>query len=283
MTNIGIVPPQPGFLEAVRALCDETGTLLINDETHTLSAGPGGCTQAYGLHPDAVTIGKAIAGGIPIGAYGVTEELAGRILGDPDADLVDQGGIGGTLAGNALASAAARATLEHVLTDDAFAHMTELATRYTDGVQGVLDEFRVPWVIVRLGARAEYRFTPVVPRTGSESRAAHDARARRVPAPLHDQPRDLHDAVPQHGAHVPGDLRGGRRPPHGGVRRGGRGALRLGVEAEAEAVQRAQPQIAAAACGLRPLGGAARDLDERQAQRLRRERQRPRLARSGAR
>ena len=175
MTNIGIVPPQPGFLEAVRALCDETGTLLINDETHTLSAGPGGCTRAYGLHPDAVTIGKAIAGGIPIGAYGVTEELAGRILGDPDADLVDQGGIGGTLAGNALASAAARATLEHVLTDDAFAHMAELATRYTDGVQGVLDEFRVPWVIVQLGARAEYRFTPVVPRTGSESRAANDA------------------------------------------------------------------------------------------------------------
>ena len=175
MTNIGIVPPQPGFLEAVRALCDETGTLLINDETHTLSAGPGGCTRAYGLHPDAVTIGKAIAGGIPIGAYGVTEELAGRILGDPDADLVDQGGIGGTLAGNALASAAARATLEHVLTDDAFAHMAELATRYTDGVQGVLDEFRVPWVIVQLGARAEYRFTPVVPRTGKESRAASDA------------------------------------------------------------------------------------------------------------
>jgi glutamate-1-semialdehyde 2,1-aminomutase len=175
MTNIGIVPPQPGFLEAVRALCDETGTLLINDETHTLSAGPGGCTRAYGLHPDAVTIGKAIAGGIPIGAYGVTEELAGRILGDPDADLVDQGGIGGTLAGNALASAAARATLEHVLTDDAFAHMAELATRYTDGVQGVLDEFRVPWVIVQLGARAEYRFTPVVPRTGNESRAANDA------------------------------------------------------------------------------------------------------------
>jgi glutamate-1-semialdehyde 2,1-aminomutase len=175
MTNIGIVPPQPGFLEAVRALCDETGTLLINDETHTLSAGPGGCTRAYGLHPDAVTIGKAIAGGIPIGAYGVTEELAGRILCDPDADLVDQGGIGGTLAGNALASAAARATLEHVLTDDAFAHMAELATRYTDGVQGVLDGFRVPWVIVQLGARAEYRFTPVVPRTGNESRAAHDA------------------------------------------------------------------------------------------------------------
>ena len=175
MTNIGIVPPEPGFLETVRALCDETGTLLINDETHTLSAGPGGCTRAYDLRPDAVTIGKAIAGGIPIGAYGVSEELAGRILGDPDADLVDQGGIGGTLAGNALASAAARATLEQVLTDDAFVRMTALATRYAEGAQTVLDARRVPWVIVQLGARAEYRFTPVVPRTGGESRAAHDA------------------------------------------------------------------------------------------------------------
>ena len=174
MTNIGIVPAEPGFLDTVRELCDETGTLLINDETHTISAGIGGATRAFGLRPDIVTIGKTIAGGIPMGAYGVTEELAGRILGDPDADLVDQGGVGGTLAGNALASAAARATLEHVLTEQNFAHMTALATRYTEGVQGVLDAYRVPWVIIQLGARAEYRFTPVVPRTGNESRAAHD-------------------------------------------------------------------------------------------------------------
>jgi glutamate-1-semialdehyde 2,1-aminomutase len=175
MTNIGIVPPEPGFLESVRALCDETGTLLVNDETHTISAGVGGATRAFGLRPDVVTIGKAIAGGVPMGAYGVTEELAARVLGDPDADLVDQGGVGGTLAGNALASAAARATLEHVLTEENFAHMTALATRYTEGVQSVLDEYRVPWVILQLGARAEYRFTPVVPRTGNQSRAAHDA------------------------------------------------------------------------------------------------------------
>ena len=174
MTNIGIVPPQPGFLETVRALCDETGTLLVNDETHTFSAGIGGCTRAYGLLPDVVTIGKAIAGGVPIGAYGVTEELAARILGDAHADLVDQGGVGGTLAGNAMSSAAARATLEQVLTEDAFAHMISLGTAYTEGVQAVLDEHAVPWVIVQLGARAEYRFCAEVPRTGNQSRAAHD-------------------------------------------------------------------------------------------------------------
>ncbi len=175
MTNIGIVPPAPGFLEQVRELCDETGTLLINDETHTISAGVGGCTRAWSLRPDIVTIGKAIASGVPMGAYGVSEELAGRILGDPDADLVDQGGVGGTLAGNALASAAARATLEHVLTERNFAGMIDLATRYTEGVQNVLDEHGVPWVIIQLGARAEYRFCPQVPRTGYQSRAAHDA------------------------------------------------------------------------------------------------------------
>jgi glutamate-1-semialdehyde 2,1-aminomutase len=175
MTNIGIVPPQPGFLATVRELCDETGTLLINDETHTISAGVGGATRAFGLRPDVVTIGKAIAGGVPMGAYGVTEELAGRVLGDPDADLVDQGGVGGTLAGNALASAAARATLEQVLTERNFEHMIALAARYTQGVQGVLDDYRVPWVVIQLGARAEYRFTPFVPRTGNQSRAAHDA------------------------------------------------------------------------------------------------------------
>ena len=142
----------PGSSRRCATLCDETGTLLVNDETHTISAGVGGATRALGLRPDIVTIGKAIASGVPMGAYGVTEELAGRVLGDPDADLVDQGGVGGTLAGNALASAAARATLEHVLTEENFAHMTALATRYTEGVQGVLDEYRVPWVVIQLGA-----------------------------------------------------------------------------------------------------------------------------------
>ena len=136
MTNIGIVPPEPGFLEAVRELCDETGTLLVNDETHTFSAGFGGCTRAWGLRPDIVTIGKALGSGIPIGAYGVSADFAERILADADADLVDQGGVGGTLAGNALSLAAARATLEHVLTEENFARMIDLATRYTEGVAG---------------------------------------------------------------------------------------------------------------------------------------------------
>lgn len=174
MTNIGIVPPADGYLAKVRELCTETGTLLINDETHTFSAGWGGCTRAWNLTPDVVTIGKALASGIPIGAYGVSAEVAERILADTEADLVDQGGVGGTLAGNPLSTAAARATLEHVLTEASFGHMIALASRYTEGVQQALDRHEMPWSVVQLGARAEYRFTPEVPRSGNASAAAHD-------------------------------------------------------------------------------------------------------------
>src|SRR5215469_2166534 len=174
LTNIGIVLPEPGYLESVRTLTRAHGTLLINDETHTFSASPGGCTQAWQLQPDMVTIGKSIAGGIPAGAYGLSAELANRILADTAADIIDTGGVGGTLAGNALSVAAMRATLEHVLTDAAFAAMIEVADRYTAGVLDVFASRGLPWTIVQLGARAEYRFCPQPPRTGGESAAAAD-------------------------------------------------------------------------------------------------------------
>jgi glutamate-1-semialdehyde 2,1-aminomutase len=174
LTNIGIVLPDEGFLEAVRAACTRAGTLLIIDETHTLSAGPGGCTAAWGLQPDAVTLGKSIGGGVPIGAYGVTAELAERIAAEEDADYEDTGGVGGTLAGNALSLAAARATLGEVLTDEAFGRMIELRERFVAGVEEALERHSVPWSVVSLGARAEYRFSPEPPRTGAESAAAGD-------------------------------------------------------------------------------------------------------------
>jgi glutamate-1-semialdehyde 2,1-aminomutase len=175
LTNIGIVLPDDGFLAGLRAACDRTGTLLIADETHTLSAGPGGCTSAWGLEPDLVTIGKAIAGGIPIGAYGVSADVAARIEALEGADLVDVGGVGGTLAGNPLSLAAARATLEHVLTADAFAGMIALCDRFVAGVREVLATRGVPWSIVQLGARAELAFAPAPPRSGGASAALHDA------------------------------------------------------------------------------------------------------------
>lgn len=174
LTNMGIVLPEPGYLAGVRALTRRAGSLLINDETHTISAGPGGCTAAWNLEPDIVTLGKAIGGGIPIGAYGLAAELAERIWGNPELDLVDTGGVGGTLAGNALSLAAARATLESVLTDEAYSRMIELASVYTVEVAGIIDGFRLPWSISQLGARSEYRFARPAPRNGTESQRASD-------------------------------------------------------------------------------------------------------------
>jgi glutamate-1-semialdehyde 2,1-aminomutase len=174
LTNMGIVLPEPGYLEGVRRLTREAGTLLINDETHTISAGPGGCTLAWGLAPDVVTLGKAIAGGIPIGAYGLTAEVVDRIAAHRDLDLVDTGGVGGTLAGNALSLAAARATLCEVLTDAAFDGMIVRATRYTDGVERVIADHGLAWSVAQLGARSEYRFANPAPRNGTESHRATD-------------------------------------------------------------------------------------------------------------
>ena len=220
LTNIGIVLPEPGYLEAVRSLTRAAGTLLINDETHTLSAGPGGMTGDLGLQPDIVTLGKAIAGGIPIGAYGLSAEVAAAVTSRDDVDLIDTGGVGGTLAGNALSMAAARATLSSVLTDDAFVEMTALATRFTAGVQQVLDTYGLPWSVVQLGARSEYRFASPAPRTGGESNAAADPE-------LEDY---LHVALANRGVLLtpfhsmalmcPGHHRGGRGPAHRGVHQG---------------------------------------------------------------
>ncbi|MFI5036834.1 MAG: transaminase [Acidimicrobiales bacterium] len=176
MTNIGIVLPEPGFLEGVRALCDATGTLLILDETHTISAGPGGMTGRYALRPDALTIGKSLGGGVPCGAYGLTEELADRVGAAvaAGADLVDVGGVGGTLAGNALSLAAMRAVLDRVLTDDAFAPMEALATRFAAGVARGVERHALAWSVVQLGARCEYRFASPAPTSGGASARSSD-------------------------------------------------------------------------------------------------------------
>jgi glutamate-1-semialdehyde 2,1-aminomutase len=174
LTNIGIVLPEPGFMPGLRELATEYGALLMIDETHTFSAGPGGATAAWDLEPDILVVGKSIGGGIPSGAYGITSEVAARVERDPLADLEDVGGVGGTLAGNALSVAAMRATLEHVLTDAAFERMADLATAFTTGVQDTIDRTGVPWSVSRLGARAEYRFAFPAPRDGSSSAASAD-------------------------------------------------------------------------------------------------------------
>ncbi|MBI3749942.1 MAG: aminotransferase class III-fold pyridoxal phosphate-dependent enzyme, partial [Chloroflexi bacterium] len=174
LTNVGIVLPEPGYLDAVRDITRRTGTILIIDETHTICAGPGGATGAWGLEPDMLVIGKTIGGGIPSAAYGFSPEVAARIRGSIAIEDSDVGGVGGTLAGYALSLAATRATLAGVLTADAFERMIPLAERWEAGVAGVLREAEVPWHVTRLGARAEYHFTPDPPRTGAEQWAHAD-------------------------------------------------------------------------------------------------------------
>lgn len=174
LTNIGIVLPEPGFLDALRRLTREHGTLLIIDETHTFCCGPGGYTRAHGLEPDLLTIGKPIAGGIPTGAYGMTDEMADRVLEKTVWEAADVGGVGGTLAGNALSLAAARATLGEVLTDDAFAHMIEMGERFEQGVQTVIDEANLAWTVTRLGCRAEYMLGAERPVSGQAASEAFD-------------------------------------------------------------------------------------------------------------
>jgi glutamate-1-semialdehyde 2,1-aminomutase len=174
MTNVGIVLPQAGYLVAVQELAKKYGSILIIDETHTISVGPGGMTADQGLKPDFLTIGKAIGGGIPTGTFGMTQAIADSIKKMVELEIIDTGGIGGTLAGNALSLAAMRATLTQVLTQENFDRMIELGTRWSDGVDAAIDEFDLPWSCNRLGARAEYIFGKVAPVTGADANNAGD-------------------------------------------------------------------------------------------------------------
>lgn len=174
MTNVGIVLPDDGYLVKVGELAKKYEALWIIDETHTISVGPGGMTKSLGLKPDFLTIGKAIAGGIPTGTFGMTREISAAIAERVSLDQIDTGGIGGTLAGNALSLAAMRATLAEVLTPAAFVEMIALGTRWSDGVDAAIKEFNLPWHCNRLGARGEYVFRSSAPRTGREAADAGD-------------------------------------------------------------------------------------------------------------
>jgi glutamate-1-semialdehyde 2,1-aminomutase len=173
LTNIGIVLPEPGYLEAVRELTRRYDAVLVVDETHTLCAGPGGCTRAWDLEPDMVVVGKPIGGGIPAAAYGMSLALAERLDGPMVGHDIDVAGVGGTLTGSALALAAVRATLSVALRDEDFAIAIPLAERFTTGVAEVIADHGLPWHVQRLGCRAEYWFCPP-PRTGAEAAAAVD-------------------------------------------------------------------------------------------------------------
>ena len=180
LTNVGIVLPDPGYLEGVRELTRRYGTVLIHDETHTICAGPGGITGAGGYEPDMLVIGKTIGGGIPVAAYGMSADVADRTRAAAPWVDADVGGIGGTLAGYALSMAAARAALGEVLTAAAFERMVPLAARWERGVQDAIGRHGAPWSVTRLGARAEYHFMPSPPRDGADQVAHADADLERL-------------------------------------------------------------------------------------------------------
>jgi glutamate-1-semialdehyde 2,1-aminomutase len=173
MTNFGMIPVDPDFHRALRDLTRRTGTVLIIDETHTLSCGPGGYTMANGLDPDIFVAGKAIAGGIPAGVFGLSREIAERLWAivphvNPRERQSAHLGFGGTLAGNALTVATMRAVLEQVLTPENYQHMIATATRLASEARGLIEANHLPWHVTQIGARAEIMFMPRPPRSGAD-------------------------------------------------------------------------------------------------------------------
>src|SRR4051794_11318510 len=179
LTNIGIVLPDEGYSAAVREITRRYDVLLVIDETHTLCAGPGGATREWGLEPDLLVVGKPIAGGVPLAAYGMTQEVADRLTPLMLTAEADVSGVGGTLTANAMALSAARAALSSALREEDFAVAIPLAERFADGVQAVIDRHGLPWNVQRLGCRAEYWFCPP-PRDGAAAAAAVDEELERL-------------------------------------------------------------------------------------------------------
>ncbi len=174
--NFGLILPDPGYHDALRALTRETGTLLAIDETHTQVVGPGGLTASWGLQPDLVTCGKSIAGGVPFGAWGMTDGIAGVLtqVKGPDGERSNLVAIGGTLFGNALSMAAARATLTEILTPEAYANTQRLGERLATGMRAAVERAGLPWHIHHLGPRAGYTFRDRPVRNAAEARACKD-------------------------------------------------------------------------------------------------------------
>jgi glutamate-1-semialdehyde 2,1-aminomutase len=173
MTNSCMVLPEPGFHAGLRRLTREAGTLLLIDETHTISTGPGGYARAHGLEPDIFVLGKPIAGGVPASVWGFTDEVARRLDEVRAATPSGHSGMGTTLSANALSLAAMRATLEQVMTDEAYAHMDRLANRLASGLAEIVHNYCLPWHVVRVGARVEFVCAPGPLRNGTQAEAAH--------------------------------------------------------------------------------------------------------------
>ncbi|MBA3448845.1 MAG: aspartate aminotransferase family protein [Pseudaminobacter sp.] len=173
LTNCCMVLPDPGFHDGLRGLTCHTGTLLLIDETHTISTGPGGYTRKHGLEPDLFVLGKPVAGGVPASIWGMSEDVAARYAAYNRDKQPGYSGIGTTLSANPLQFAAMRATLEEVMTDANYAHMEKLAGRLEAGLGAAIERHHLPWHVMRVGARVEFICAPGPLRNGTEAEASH--------------------------------------------------------------------------------------------------------------
>jgi glutamate-1-semialdehyde 2,1-aminomutase len=174
MTNIGMVLPEDGYWPGAQALIRNSGAMLILDETHTLSSGPGGYAKAHGLAPDALVFGKPIGGGVPCAIYGFTAELAQRAMQAKRNAPPGHSGIGTTLTANMLAMAAMRATLGEVASEAAFDHMLRICSLIAQGLRDCIARYQLPWCVTQVGARCEFQFGPKPPRNGTQADALLD-------------------------------------------------------------------------------------------------------------
>lgn len=180
MTNIGMVLPDADFWQQAQAIIRNAGTLLVIDETHTISTGVGGYTRAYGLNPDCLVLGKPIAGGVPCAVYGFSSEVAALAVAAKSNAPAGHSGIGTTLTANMLAINAMRATLSEVMTDATYTTMFHLADKLAAGLRAAINQFNLPWCVTQVGARTEFQFTQTPPKNGTEAALILDSELEQI-------------------------------------------------------------------------------------------------------
>ena len=180
MTNIGMVLPAPDFWEQAQTMIRRHGTLLVMDETHTISTGPGAYAQAHGITPDAMVLGKPVGGGVPCAVYGMSAELAERAVQAKEQAPPGHSGIGTTLTGNVLAMSAMRAALTEVMTPVAYEHMRALAEQLAKGLRQTIARHGLPWCVTQVGARVEFQFNPTPPTNGTEADRILDSELEHI-------------------------------------------------------------------------------------------------------
>ena len=180
MTNIGMVLPTPDFWQNAQALIKAAGTLLVLDETHTISSGPGGYTRAHNLQPDCLVVGKPMAGGVPCAVYGMSNKVANHAIKAKQQAPSGHSGIGTTLTANMLAMSAMRANLEHVMTETAYVYMFYLADKLASGLHTIIAQHQLPWCVTQVGARVEFQFTQSTPQNGTEAALILDSELEHV-------------------------------------------------------------------------------------------------------